>query len=135
MPGTSLPITLTQEQVTYFATPNVREFTPERSTVFGVFAEDGLTYYGIPVYGEVAVKAGLDGAGPVVTPQTRTDAADPRRVAQVRGFLERYLPGALGPELSTRVCCYGPRRRQPFPVSAFRAGRPGWDAGPGVTAG
>jgi len=104
--GTSLPITLTQEQVTYFATPNVREFTPERFTVFGLIAEDGRVYYGIPVYGEVAVKAGLDGAGPVVTPQTRTDAADPQRVARVRAFLEHYLPGALGPELYTRVCCY-----------------------------
>jgi sarcosine oxidase len=104
--GTSLPITLTQEQVTYFATPNVREFTPERFTVFGLIADDGLLYYGVPVYGEVAVKAGLDGAGPVVTPQTRTSAADPQRVAQVRAFLERYLPGALGPELYTRVCCY-----------------------------
>jgi sarcosine oxidase len=104
--GTNLPITLTQEQVTYFATPNVREFTPERFTVFGMIAEDGLVYYGVPVYGEVAVKAGLDGAGPVVTSQTRTDAADPQRVAQVRAFLERYLPGALGPELYTRVCCY-----------------------------
>jgi sarcosine oxidase len=104
--GTSLPITLTQEQVTYFATPNVREFLPGRFTVFGLIAEDGLLYYGLPVYGEVAVKAGLDGAGPVVTQQTRTDAADPRRVARVRAFLERYLPGAVGPELHTRVCCY-----------------------------
>jgi sarcosine oxidase len=104
--GTSLPITLTQEQVTYFATPNVRQFTPGRFTVFGLIAEDGLLYYGLPVYGEVAVKAGLDGAGPVVTPQTKTDTADPQRVAQVRAFLQRYLPGALGPELYTRVCCY-----------------------------
>jgi sarcosine oxidase len=104
--GTSLPITLTQEQVTYFATPNVRAFTPGQFTVFGLIDEDGLLYYGLPVYGEVAVKAGLDGAGPVVTPQTRTDIADPRRVAQLRAFLERYLPGALGPELYSRVCCY-----------------------------
>jgi sarcosine oxidase len=71
-----------------------------------MIAEDGLLYYGLPVYGEVAVKAGLDGAGPTVTPQTRTDIPDPRRGAQVRAFLERYLPGALGPELYTRVCCY-----------------------------
>jgi sarcosine oxidase len=104
--GTSLPITLTQEQVTYFATPNVREFTPAHFTVFGLIAEDGLLYYGLPVYGEVAVKIGLDGAGPVVTPQTRTDTADPQRVARAQAFLERYLPGALGPELCTRVCCY-----------------------------
>jgi sarcosine oxidase len=104
--GTSMPITLTEEQVTYFATPNVREFTPERFTVFGLIAEDGLLYYGIPVYGEVAVKAGLDGAGPVVTPQSHTSAPDPQRVAKVRAFLKRYLPGAVGPELYTRVCCY-----------------------------
>lgn len=104
--GASLPITLTQEQVTYFATPNVRAFTPERFTVFGLIADDGLLYYGLPVYGEVAVKVGLDGAGPIVTPQTRTDVPDPLRIAQVRAFLERYLPGALGPELYTRVCCY-----------------------------
>jgi sarcosine oxidase len=104
--GTSLPITLTEEQVTYFATPNVREFTPARFTVFGLIGEDGLLYYGLPVYGEVAVKVGLDGAGPVVTPQTRTDTADPQRVAKVRAFLGQHLPGALGPELYTRVCCY-----------------------------
>jgi monomeric sarcosine oxidase len=104
--GTSLPITLTQEQVTYFATPNVHAFTPEQFTVFGVIAEDGQLYYGLPVYGEVAVKVGIDASGPVVTPQTRTDTADPQRVALVRAFLERYLPGALGPELYTRVCCY-----------------------------
>jgi sarcosine oxidase len=104
--GASLPITLTQEQVTYFATPNVRAFTPGRFTVFGMIAHDGLLYYGLPVYGEVAVKAGLDGQGPTVTPQTRNDTPDPQRVARVRAFLERYLPGALGPELYTRVCCY-----------------------------
>ena len=104
--GTFLPITLTQEQVTYFATPNVREFTPERFTIFGLIDEDGVLYYGIPVYGEVAVKAGMDGAGPEVTQETRTEIADPERVAQVRGFLERHLPGAVGPELYSRACCY-----------------------------
>ena len=104
--GTSLPITLTQEQVTYFATPNVRDFTPERFTIFGLIDEDGVLYYGLPVYGEVAVKVGLDSTGPVVTPQTRTETADPQRVTQALAFLERYLPGAVGPELYTRVCCY-----------------------------
>jgi sarcosine oxidase len=71
--GTSLPITLTQEQVTYFATPNVREFTPERFTVFGLIAEDGLLYYGLPVYGEVAVKAGLDGTSQFPVSAFRAD--------------------------------------------------------------
>ena len=103
--GARLPITLTEEQVTYFATAKVSRFTPDRFGVFGYLADDGL-YYGFPVYGEVAVKIGIDGAGPVVTPETRTYARDEARVRRVLAFLERYLPDAAGPELYTRTCCY-----------------------------
>ncbi|WP_053204303.1 N-methyl-L-tryptophan oxidase [Jiangella muralis] len=104
--GTRLPITLTEEQVTYFATPKVREFTPDRFPVFGFIDDDSRLYYGLPVYGEVAVKAGLDGVGPEVTSETRTYRADPGRVDEVRRFLGRHLPAAVGPELYSRVCCY-----------------------------
>ncbi|HEY7430270.1 MAG TPA: N-methyl-L-tryptophan oxidase [Streptosporangiaceae bacterium] len=105
MLGTHLPITLTEEQVTYFATPHVADFTPDRFGVYGYLADDGL-YYGFPVYGEVATKIGIDGAGPVVTPDSRTYTPDEGRVRLVLAFLERYLPGAVGPELYTRTCCY-----------------------------
>jgi sarcosine oxidase len=105
MLGAGLPITLTEEQVTYFATPKVAEFTPDRFGVYGYLADDGL-YYGFPVYGEVATKIGIDGAGPVVTPQSRTFTRDEGRVRRVVAFLERYLPAAVGPELYTRTCCY-----------------------------
>jgi sarcosine oxidase len=105
MLGTQLPITLTEEQVTYFATPKVAQFTPDRFGVYGYLADDGL-YYGFPVYGEVATKIGIDGAGPVVTPESRTFAPDKARVHRVLAFLERYLPQAVGPELYTRTCCY-----------------------------
>jgi sarcosine oxidase len=105
MLGVDLPITLTEEQVTYFATPKVAEFTPDRFGVYGYLAGDGL-YYAVPVYGEVATKIGIDGAGPVVTPQSRTFARDEARVRRVLAFLERYLPAAVGPELYTRTCCY-----------------------------
>jgi sarcosine oxidase len=103
--GTPLPITLTQEQVTYFATSKVREFAPDRFPVY-VYLDGEMVHYGVPIYGEVAVKAAIDASGPVVTPTTRTDAPDPERVDRVRHFLERYLPEAVGPELYTRVCCY-----------------------------
>jgi sarcosine oxidase len=105
MLGAHLPITLTEEQVTYFATPKVAEFTPDRFGIYGYLADDGL-YYGFPVYGEVATKIGIDGAGPVVTPQTRTFARDGARVRRMLAFLERYLPHAVGPELYSRTCCY-----------------------------
>ena len=105
MLGVDMPITLTEEQVTYFATSKVAEFSPDRFGIYGYLADDGL-YYGFPVYGEVATKIGIDGAGPVVTPQSRTYARDETRVRRVRAFLDRYLPHAAGPELYTRTCCY-----------------------------
>ncbi|GAA1749153.1 N-methyl-L-tryptophan oxidase [Nonomuraea bangladeshensis] len=106
MLGADLRITLTEEQVTYFATTKLRDFAPERFPIYGFIDTDDLLYYGFPIYGEVATKAGIDGAGPVVTTESRTHAADPQRIQHVRRFLERYLPDALGPELYSRVCCY-----------------------------
>src|SRR5262249_7663595 len=105
MLGADLPITFIEEQVIYFATPKVAEFTSDRFGVYGYLADDGL-YYGFPVYGEVATKIGIDGAGPVVTPESRTFARDEARVRRMLAFLERYLPAAVGPELYTRTCCY-----------------------------
>ena len=53
--GLSWRITLSQEQVSYFATPNVRDFTPGRFPVWMWHGEP--PYYGFPAYGEAAVKA------------------------------------------------------------------------------
>jgi sarcosine oxidase len=73
---------------------------------FGAPQVSGSLATGSQQYGEVATKIGIDGAGPVVTPQSRTYARDETRVRRVRAFLDRYLPHAAGPELYTRTCCY-----------------------------
>lgn len=103
--GVSLPIVLTEEQVTYFATTKLREFSMDRFPVWG-WLDGADFYYGFPVYGEVAVKAGIDGGGRQVEPEDRTYTADPKRVEQVRRHLTARIPDAVGPELYTRVCCY-----------------------------
>src|SRR6266536_6466351 len=105
MLGSQLPITLTEEQVTYFATPKVAQFTPDRFGVYGYLADDGL-YYGFPIYGEVATKIGIDGAGPVVTPQTRTFTPDEARVRRMLAFLQRDPPAPAAPETSPPTCCH-----------------------------
>src|SRR3978361_2205468 len=51
-----LPLTVTQEQVTYYGTPNLYDFAPERFPVFMWHGEHN--FYGFPVYGEVATKLG-----------------------------------------------------------------------------
>jgi len=104
--GTRIPLTVTQEQVTYYATPNLWEFSPERFPVFMWHGADN--FYGFPVYGEVATKLGqhMGGLAKPVTAETRTFEPDPVRIERYRNFLERYIPGFLGPELYTKTCLY-----------------------------
>ncbi|ALE73375.1 sarcosine oxidase [Pseudonocardia sp. EC080610-09] len=100
----ALPLTVTQEQVTYYATPNLLEFSPER---FPVFMWHGAeNYYGFPVYGEVATKLGQHMGGPEVTADTRTYEPDPLRRKRQEEFLAEHVPGMLGPELYTKTCLY-----------------------------
>lgn len=102
--GYRLPLTVTQEQVTYYATPNLKEFSPER---FPVFMWHGAhSYYGFPVYGEVGTKLGEHMGGHEVTAETRDFETDPVRQERYREFLGEYVPGFLGPELYTKTCLY-----------------------------
>ncbi|GAB4431636.1 MAG: N-methyl-L-tryptophan oxidase [Chloroflexi bacterium OHK40] len=104
--GLRLPLTITQEQVTYFQPTDLRAFAPERFPIWIWHGDARDCFYGLPVYGEVAIKAGQDVGGDVVTADTRTFEPNPRADADLRRFLGRYLPGALGLELYTRTCLY-----------------------------
>ena len=102
--GVEIPLTVTQEQVTYYATPNLREFSPDRFPVFMWHGRDN--FYGFPVYGEVATKLGQHMGGHEVTVETRTFEPDVVRRERYRSFLGRHIPGFLGPELRTKTCPY-----------------------------
>jgi monomeric sarcosine oxidase len=102
--GVDLPITLSQEQVTYFSTPNLRELTPDRFPIW-IWHGDPL-FYGFPVYGEVATKAAIDLGGPFVELEAREWPPDEDRVTAVEAFLAQRIPAALGPRLYTRTCLY-----------------------------
>ena len=104
--GIELPITCTQEQVTYFRAPDLGEFSPERFPVWIWHGGPESSFYGVPVYGEPATKAGQDVGGDVVTVDNRTFEPNERVRENLRSFLERYIPGSVGPELYTRTCLY-----------------------------
>lgn len=101
--GVFWPLTITQEQVTFWATPHLRQFAPDR---FPIWIWHGEDYYGFPVYGEVATKAGIDVGGEVVTPETRSFEKNLLAHARLAAFMEQRLPDALGPELYTKTCLY-----------------------------
>jgi sarcosine oxidase len=109
-----LGITVSQEQVTYYATPNLKEFSIGSFPVFLWHGEEAV--YGFPVYGEVATKAGLDASGPAVTPQTRTYEADDAREHRLQVWLQKYIPGFLGPKLYTKTCLYAMPKDRNFVV-------------------
>lgn len=97
-------ITLSQEQVSYFATPNVRDFMPDRFPMWIWHGEP--LFYGFPVYGEVAVKLGRDMTARFVTQETRSFVPDPQETQLLQDFLRSRVPGAVGPELYSRTCVY-----------------------------
>jgi sarcosine oxidase len=102
--GMRLPLTVSQEQVTYYATPYLKEFAIGRFPIFRW--KDTVSYYGFPVYGEVATKAAIDAVGPTVTAETRTFAPDPAIEEQLITFLRPRIPHFVGPKLYTKTCLY-----------------------------
>ncbi|MGI8574806.1 MAG: N-methyl-L-tryptophan oxidase [Egibacteraceae bacterium] len=102
--GRHVPITVTKEQVTYFATPHLAEFVPERFPVWIWHGQDD--FYGLPIHGEVATKAAVEILRHAVDPETRDFEADADARALLTGFLAERIPRSLGPELYTKTCLY-----------------------------
>ena len=99
-----LPLTVTQEQITYFAAPDPAAFAPERFPIW-IWMDDP-SFYGFPTYGEAGPKAAQDVGGREVTPASRTFEPDPDALGRVESFLAEHLPGALGPRIYTKTCLY-----------------------------
>ncbi|MGH7536167.1 MAG: N-methyl-L-tryptophan oxidase [Gemmatimonadales bacterium] len=102
--GVTLPLRVTQEQVTYFASPRLADFQPDRFPIW-IWMDDPC-FYGFPAFGEPGPKAGQDAGGQEVTADTRTFEVDQPARQRVVSFLERYLPSAVGPIIYTKTCLY-----------------------------
>lgn len=122
--GVHIPMVVTQEQVTYYATPNVREFSKDRFPVFIYYAPDGC-YYGLPIHGNSGTKLGIDAAGNAVTPETRTFTPDEERETRSERFLKENIPTFLGPKLYTKTCLYDMPYDRHFVIDTLQSrGRP-----------
>jgi sarcosine oxidase len=102
--GLTLPLEVTQEQVTYFASPHLQEFQPDRFPVW-IWMDDPC-YYGFPVFGEPATKIAQDAGGRPVTADTRSFEPDPANSRRVEAWARDHLPRALGPVHLARTCLY-----------------------------
>jgi sarcosine oxidase len=104
MLGLTLPLEVTQEQVTYYASPYLKEFEPGRFPVW-IWMDDPC-FYGFPAFGEPAVKLAQDAGGKLVTADTRSFDPDPENSLRVDRWARQYLPKALGPVHLARTCLY-----------------------------
>ncbi|XP_071511160.1 monomeric sarcosine oxidase-like [Diadema antillarum] len=104
--GVKIPLTVTQEQVTYYATPHIKEFTKDKCPVFNFHKASAAEPYLLPIHGNTGFKIGLDVGGPVVTARTRNYTPDPKREKLTSDYLKELCPRALGPILLTKTCLY-----------------------------
>ncbi len=102
--GRRLPLTITREQVTYFACPRPADFAPDRFPVW--IWMDEPCFYGFPTYGEAGPKAAEDVGGQPTTARDRSFEPDRVAAARLEAFLAEHLPGCLGPEILTKTCLY-----------------------------
>ncbi|HEY4491074.1 MAG TPA: N-methyl-L-tryptophan oxidase [Acidobacteriota bacterium] len=115
--GMRLPLTVTQEQVTYFLPQQMVDFAPDRFPVW--IWMDEPSFYGFPLFGEAAVKIGQDCGGREVTPATRTYDPDEDALQRVQDFLRKFLPGAAGNILYTKSCLYTLTPDRDFVIDAL----------------
>jgi monomeric sarcosine oxidase len=103
--GVPFPILLSQEQLTYYASPSLDQFSLDKFPIWIWHGEDDC-FYGLPVYGAPGVKAGRDISGKVVTQETRNWDIDAGQRATLTSWLSEHLPTAVGPELYSKTCIY-----------------------------
>ena len=112
-----LPLTVTEEQVTYFA-PGRPRAVPRPGVSRCGSGWTSRSYYGFPTYGEDTVKAAQDCGGPAVTRDSPLDAAG-RRDARATSLVHAAdVPLVGGPAVRSKRCLYTLTPDRDFVVSA-----------------
>ncbi|MAU01807.1 MAG: N-methyl-L-tryptophan oxidase [Anaerolineaceae bacterium] len=102
--GLNINLTVTQEQVTYYASPHLADFALERFPIW--IWLDEPCYYGFPAFGEAGPKIAQDVGGQETTAESRTFAVDTAAFQRTDTFLRQHLPTAHGPVITSKTCLY-----------------------------
>lgn len=102
--GVAWPISLSQEQVSYFAPSRIRDFLPDRFPIWVYHGSE--VHYGFPVYGEVAVKLARDDGKKTISLEQRSAQPNPEETRALLEWLALHLPEAVGPEVLSKTCVY-----------------------------
>ena len=97
-------LTVTQEQVSYYAPSDPQAFEPER---FPIWIWMGVpSFYGVAAFGEQGPKIGQDVGGTEVSAEERSFEPDAEYQARLDGFMRERLPSGFGSYLRRKTCLY-----------------------------
>lgn len=102
--GIHIPLTVMQEQVTYFKPSDVLAFEQGRFPTW-IWGGDPC-FYGFPTYGEPTIKAARDHASNLMDPDQRTFVHSAELLAQLCSFLGSFMPDKTRQTLRTVTCQY-----------------------------
>lgn len=105
--GFEIPITVTQEQYTFFKPKHGELFDEKVFPVFIVYAGPGQdNLYGFPYFADIGVKVAEHRAGAVTTADTRTFTLDPEKLQRLAGRAQKLFPDLTDEILKTGTCLY-----------------------------
>ncbi|KAF5013066.1 hypothetical protein FDECE_893 [Fusarium decemcellulare] len=113
----AVPLSIMQEQVTYFKPDDAALFEPSRFPVW-IWGNQEW-YYGFPSYGEPTIKAGRDVSNNFMTPEERTYVHSPELIQQLSTFVGNLIP-AKGQPLRTVTCQYAITPDRQFILSPLK---------------
>ena len=108
--GWPIPLTVTEEQVTYVTVP------PSYADLPLWIWMDDPSFYGFPCYGEQTMKAAEDCGGPVVTGDDRSGEVDPQMLDRLTGFLRATFTD-IGDIVRSKRCLYSLTPDRDFVIS------------------
>lgn len=116
--GLTIPLKVTQEQVTYFRPTNPRAYEPDQFPVWIWVGEDWA--YGFPVYGEPTIKAGLDNSEQYTTSSTRSFIPSQEKIDKLDSLLQYFTPDKGREQMRTVTCLYTRTPGRQFVVSPIK---------------
>ncbi len=108
--GWPIPLTVTEEQVTYVTVP------PSYADLPLWIWMDDPSFYGFPCYGEQTMKAAEDCGGPIVTGDERSGEVDPQMLDRLTGFLRATFTD-IGDIVRSKRCLYSLTPDRDFVIS------------------
>lgn len=122
--GVNLPLKVTKEQYTFFATDNPKKFSYEQNPIFTEYGATGRTeqidMYGFPLFEMQGVKVASHLMGPKTTANMRTFDLEEDMLQEVKDYVRKRLPDLLERIVDAKTCLYSITPDEDFVIDKIK---------------